>query len=105
MQARWPRWVNSGPRHTWLGLPLSWPDRCSERLRIFGRWGDGAKQAVYLAVGTSGEVERVGIGVSATAQGQRPQPIDSERLAIVGPEGAVEIPIRVECIYLPITGI
>src|SRR5437870_2030901 len=23
-------------------------------LRIFGRWGDGAKQAVYLAVGTSG---------------------------------------------------
>ncbi len=53
---------------------------------------NGAEQAVRLAIGTGSEIERIGIGVSAAAQSQRPQPIDDQCLIVHVPDSAAEIP-------------
>src|SRR5262249_38762373 len=64
-----------------------------------------AKQAIGLAVGAGCKIKRFGVGVLAAAQGQCPQPVDNDRLAVAVSECTPEIPVRIECIYLPIAEI
>jgi hypothetical protein len=66
---------------------------------------DRAEQAVGLPVGTGRKVKCVGIRVPAAAQSERPQPIDSERLAFSISESTEEISVGIERVYLPIAEI
>src|SRR5215472_6955264 len=74
-------------------------------LRFFGNRGDRAKQTVHLVMGAGCEIERVGARIPAAAQGQFPQPIDDDWLAIGVPESTAKIPVRVERVYFPVTEI
>src|SRR5262249_39753489 len=70
-----------------------WP-----RLQLRG-WRDGAEQTIGLVIGTGSEVERIGTGISAAAQGQHPQPVDHDRLLVDVTQNAKEIPVGIECVY------
>src|SRR5215472_12628539 len=45
-------------------------------IRFAGYRCDRAELPIHLAVGTSGEIESIGVRVSAAAQGYRPQPVN-----------------------------
>src|SRR5215831_17980224 len=61
--------------------------------------------ATSAVIGTGGEKERVGTGIPAAAQGQRPQPVEYDRLAVHVLEGSEEFPVRGERVYFPIAEI
>ena len=72
---------------------------------LFTGGSDRAEQPIGLVIRTGCKIERVGIRVSAAAQGQCPQPVDGDRLSLTVPESSAKVAIGVECIYLPITKI
>src|SRR6516165_7458548 len=65
-----------------------------------GYRGDRPEAAVLLIVRTGCEIERVGAGCTAADQGQLPQSIDNEGLAIGAVEFVDEAPVRVELVDL-----
>src|SRR6516165_12603426 len=69
------------------------------------RRGDRTEKTVGLAVGTGCEIKRVGARFRATAEGQGPQTVDGDPLAVRVPELAQEIPVGVEHVDPAVTEI
>src|SRR6516165_4773217 len=88
--------------------------RLSDRLRERRFWlsllvlphrSNRAEQTILLAVRTRGEIERIGAGCAPAAQGQLPQPVDNQGLAVGAIEFVDESPARVEHVDLAVAEI
>src|SRR5712672_3591183 len=82
------------------GLRFSSVRRC--RFGLVGHWSDRPEQTIGLSVRTGCEIERVRARFCAAAQGQRPQAVDHEPLAVRALDGIEEFPVEANALISPL---